>query len=141
MNRKGKIFVSALGMIFITFGVAMITLNLQMIGHGHQLEGRIVGYESRAQSIPNRGIHGSTDAPLVEFQYEGETLRIPAQKSSAWHGFEIGDSATLYFDPAERDEVILDSFYQKYGFGSLFVLCGLLQFLAVWAFGKSRPAV
>ena len=138
MRRRGLIFVAALGTLFIVFGAAMLYLNLQVIWHGERLEGVIVGYESRTQSIPNKGIHGSTDAPIVAFEYEGEVLSVPAQMSSAWHGFNEGDRVTLYFDPASRDEVILDSFYQKYGFGGLFILCGLLQYLAVWATSGSQ---
>jgi len=138
MSRKGAIFILTLGAIFITFGTAMLYLNLQVIWHGEKHQGRIVGYESRSQSVPNRGIRGSTDAPIVEFEYQGKSLQIPAQMSSAWHGFEIGDTVTLYFDPASRGEVILDSLFQKYGYGSLFVLCGLLQFFAIWAIGKDK---
>ena len=140
MTKKGRIFISLLGTIFILFGASMIYLNLQVIRHGQRLEGYVVGYESREQTSPGRGTSGTTDAPIVEFEYDGDTFQIPSQMSSAWHGFKVGDPVTLYFDPAvqfDQAEVILDSFYHKYGFGTLFLLCGILQFLTLWAMGKS----
>lgn len=137
MSKKGRIFIFLLGTIFSVFGTAMIYLNLQVILHGQKLEGIVVGYESRKQQSP-RGVSGSTDAPVVEFMYQGETLQIPAQMSSAWHGFAVSDLVTLYFDPADRGEVIMDSFYQKYGYGGLFLFCGLLQFLVILIAGKPR---
>ena len=134
MTKKGRIFICFLGTVFIVFGALMLYLNLQVIWHGQKLDGYVVGYESREQT--SRGTSGSTDAPIVEFEYDGETLQIPAQMSSAWHSFEVGDSVTLYFDPAHGAEVILDSFYHKYGFGSLIIFCGILQFFTLWAMSK-----
>lgn len=95
-----------------------------VITHGIKLQGVIVDYESRDQSY--RGRSGSTDAPIVQFEYQNQLLRIPSQMSSAWHGFDIGDKVTLYFDPDNRQEILLDSPYHKYGFGGLFLIFGLL---------------
>ncbi|MDT8318516.1 MAG: DUF3592 domain-containing protein [bacterium] len=126
-----------LGTVFSLFGALMLYFNLQIIRHGEVLEGYVIGYESRKQSS-HRGTSGSTDAPIVEFEYDGERLQIPSQMSSAWHGFKVGDEVTFYFDPADKSEVILDSFYHKYGFGIFFALCGILQFIILWFTGKKE---
>jgi len=125
MEKSGKIFIYSLSVFFIIFGIFMLYLNFQVIFGGEKLVGKVVAYESRDQSTP-RGIQGTTFAPVVEFEYKGELLRIPSQMSAAWKGFDIGEVVYLYFDPSDRDEVIIDRLYQKYGFGTLIIVAGVV---------------
>ena len=125
MKPGGRFSIQSLGVIFALFGCLMLDLNLQVITHGAKLEGIVVGSESRGQDT--RGIPGHTDAPVIEFQVQGETLRIPSRMSSAWHGLDPGERVTLYLDSANPEEVILESPYHMFRFGSLF-----LGFGAAW---------
>ncbi|MBD3610772.1 MAG: DUF3592 domain-containing protein [Gammaproteobacteria bacterium] len=123
MTQKGKHFIISLGLFFILAGGFLLYLNLKVIYYGETLTGTVIGYEERSQNV--RGTSGSTDAPLVRFRYDGQVFQIPAQMSSAWHDFKPGDHVTIYFDPSNHSEVILDTLYHKYGFGGLILLCGI----------------
>lgn len=125
MTGRGAKFIKGMGAVFFAAGVFFVVSNILFILDSQKLEGTVVGYESRRQT--SRGTVGYTDAPIVEFSYQGKTLRIPSQISSAWHGYDPGDQVTIFFNPADTKEVLPNSFYHKYGFGGFFLLLGILM--------------
>jgi hypothetical protein len=124
MHRKGKIFIYSLSALFTIFGLCSLSQNIQHIAEGVKLKGVVIAYEARDQSYKGRS--GSTDAPILKFEYQNQSLEIASQMSSARHGYDIGDVVTIYFNPENTEEILLDSIYHKYGFGGLFLILGIL---------------
>lgn len=78
-------------------------------------------------------------APIVEYDWNGETKLYKSAMHAAPPDYAPGDSVTLYVNPENPDEAIIDSFTERYLFSVIFAGVGtFFLFFAIAMFVIAR---
>lgn len=120
-----------LGFVFAFIGMVLLGLGLII----YWLDAAIVKEENKTEGIVIELTGKGTVAPVFEYTWRGEQRTYKSSVYSNPPAFEINERATLYINPENPDEVIVDTFSERWlavtilsGIGGIFTFLGIIFF-------------
>ncbi|HTL51092.1 MAG TPA: DUF3592 domain-containing protein, partial [Planctomycetota bacterium] len=97
------------------------------------------------EMVASHGSKSTTYAPVYTFtDAQGGSHKIRSHTSSSPPSYEVGEAVTVYYDPNNPEDTLLDGWFDLWGgatilggLGAVFFAVGLLVFVAG---SKARPA-
>jgi hypothetical protein len=108
---------------------------------GFSVGGVVVGLKESAST----GTSGTTYAPVVRYEVEGQTHTFTSSNSSNPPAYEIGERVVLLYDPADPTRARIDSWWELWlmplalGAGAIIVAVAVNVLLVV-SFLRDRAA-
>ncbi len=140
-SSKGTNVGRTVGLIFMSVGILMLATCFYLFYNSTQFAkraipvmGRVVDYDSYYSTNDDGG--GSTMyTPIYEYTYYGNKKTFQSSVSSSSRDFDIGEEVEILVDPDDPDEIIVNTFWDRYfavvilGFlGSLFTGLGYMAY-------------
>lgn len=119
MQRSGIKLSRIVGGIFMGIGIILLAVALYLVYSHQQFEkkaivvtGKVVDYQSYISTDDNSST--TMYRPVFEYEYKGKTYTHESSGSSSSKGFEIGDPVDIFIDPDNPDDVLVNSFMEKW---------------------------
>lgn len=146
MQRSGIKLSRIVGGIFMSIGIIMVVVSIYLIYSHQQFEkkaivvtGKVVDFETYISTDDNSST--TMYRPVFEYAYKGKTYTYPSTGSSSSKGFEIGEPVEIYINPDQPEDVLVNSFMEKWFLPMLLAIMGTafagMGYLAVRLLGRS----
>ena len=134
----GTIFMS-LGGIMLAVVAYLIVSNYNFAQRAIPIKGKVIKFDSYI-STDDEGRSTTMFRPTFEYTYAGKTNTYPSSTSSSSPGYEINDMVDVLVDPDEPEEILIDSFWERWFLpvllGVMGTMFGGMGYLAFRLFGK-----
>ncbi len=137
----GALFMS-LGVIMIAVVAYLVVSNYQFSQRALAVKGKVIDYDTY-QSRNDNGASTTMYTPTFQYTFKGKTYTYKSTTSTSSHDYEIDEIVDVLFDPDEPQEILIDTFWEKWflpvllGFmGSMFSGMG---FMAYRLLGNKSP--
>ncbi len=134
----GGIFMS-LGAIMLVIAVYFLISNYQFSERAIPVKGKVIDYDSY-QSRDDDGGSTTMYTPTFQYEFQGKTYTHKSSTSSSSRSYEIDELVDVLVDPEEPNEVLIDSFWEKWFVSVLLSGMGItftgMGYLAYRIFGK-----
>jgi hypothetical protein len=128
--RGFGLFFTLITLACYAFAVIMYFYYNNFVSEEATVTGTVIDFEVNAEG-------GS--APMVEYDWNGETKVYKSAMYSTPPDYAPGDSVTLYVNPENPDEAIINSFAERYLFSVIFAGVGtFFLFFAIAMFVIAR---
>ena len=125
---------------FLMFSVAGVTyyLNEKTIQKSERIIGTVVALESNSDN-------GDSQAPVIAYEWKGEERKYHSTVYSDPPEYYVGEEVELYIDPEDPEEVIVDTFLERWlvvsimGGAGLFLLIFSIVFRVANKVMKKTP--
>jgi len=119
------------GFVFMSIGIIMLSVVLYLIYSYQQFEKRakvVKGNVTDYQTHISQSDNSSTTmyAPVFEYVYKGKTRTYVSTTSSNYKEYELGKSLDMFVDPEHPEEVLVNSFSEKWFLPMLLGFMGIL---------------
>lgn len=113
--------------VFGWLGYYMLSGNLEMIKNGERTKATVV------QMTKHTAKKSVTYRPVFQYLiHTGETLTTEySSGSSNSKAFKVGQEVTIYYSKADPRNILIDRFFDKYGFPVIFLFAGVVSFFIV----------
>ncbi len=140
MKRSGTKVGRLVGLIFMSIGMVLLAIAGYLI-YAHQqfeknavtVKGTVVEFQSYISNNDNSSTTMYT--PVFEYEYKGKKYTYVSTSGSNVKEYEVGERIDILVDPENPDDVLVNSFMEKWfvsvllGFmGTLFTGLGYLAF-------------
>lgn len=129
--RSGSIVGRLVGRIFMTVGIIQAVVAAYLVfshsrfeRHAMAIKGTVVDY----QSYVSTGSDGSTTmyTPVFEYRLNGKAYTHVDNSSSSFREFEVGEVVDILVDPENPEDVLVDSFMEKWFVPTLLGFMGIV---------------
>lgn len=100
----------------------------------------------RLREVPETENTGITYAPVIKYKdASGKEFTYESKHSSDPPDYEVGEKVPLIHDPADPEEVYVDSFREKWVLTIVLFICGIIVFpISIWmiftGFRRNKPS-
>jgi hypothetical protein len=108
------------GTIFMFIGVILLGIAVWIYSNNNQFEkraervmGKVSGYDNYESSNDDGG-STTMYTPIFEYSFNGKDYLKPGSVSSSSPDFEIGEPVEILVDPLNPEEILIESFSQKW---------------------------
>jgi hypothetical protein len=108
------------GTIFMFIGVILLGIAVWIYSNNKQFEkraervmGKVSGYDNYESSNDDGG-STTMYTPIFEYSFNGKEYLKPGSVSSSSPDFEIGEPVEILVDPLNPEEILIESFSQKW---------------------------
>jgi tetrahydromethanopterin S-methyltransferase subunit G len=145
MKRSGAKVGRLVGLIFMSIGMVMLAVAGYLIYAHQQFEKNAVGVKGTVvefQSYISSNDNSSTTmyTPVFEYAYEGKNYTYVSTSSSNVKEYAVGEPVAILVDPENPDDVLVNSFMEKWFVPTLLGFMGTLftglGYVAYAVFGK-----
>ncbi|NLM28347.1 MAG: DUF3592 domain-containing protein [Clostridiaceae bacterium] len=137
LGRRGTIVLCAI------LGIALILIGIGLLSRSAKFSNKGVSVEAKVSDIKvSKSSKSTTYTPHVTFDtLDGKTVSVSLNvKSTNRSSYSVGDKVKIIYLQEDPTTVIMDSFFNKYGFPVLFIMGGILcLFLGVKRIISPRP--
>lgn len=124
-NRVFVIVVRGFGLLFLGIGAFLTYLAYDFMDYALPATGSVVSIETSYSD------DGATYQPTVRFvDYTGNKQRGVTFLSSSGYNFDIGEKLDIYYDTRDPTSIRLDSWFEIWGFGYIFMGVSLIPLIA-----------
>lgn len=124
------------------FGFIFGFIGLLLLGVGvllYALNAEIVKEENKTEGIVTALTGSTTVAPTFSYTWKGQVYEYASTISSSPPAFTINERVTLYVNPEKPEEVVVDTFSERWLAITIFVcIGGVFTFLSIIFFFSSR---
>lgn len=126
-SKKNRIVIwviTAFGVIAFVSGVAALVLTVKFVNSAVETTARVVHVQI------SYGDDSTTYKPTVQFRdTNGRTVEAESWMSSSSYDFNVGEKIPILYDPADPENIRLNYFFEKWGFGV--ILTGIGGFMVL----------
>ena len=100
----------------------------------------------RMREVPPTDNSGETYAPVIKYKdASGKEYTYESKHSSDPPDYKVGEKVQLIYDPADPEEVYVDSFREKWVLTIVLFICGIVVFpISTWmiytGFRRNKPS-
>jgi len=125
LGRKGTVLLCfLLGIAFLLIGISVLSRSKRIINNGISVEAQVVNVKVSRMSKK------TYYEPEIGFtSLNGETIHAKLGKTSGSPAYSAGDKVKIIYSKDNPNEIIVDSFFSKYGFPVIFIAAGALLLL------------
>lgn len=117
-----------IGLLLLGVGILLYAINAEIVREENKTEGIVTAFT---------GSH--TVAPTFSYTWKGQAYEYVSSISSSPPAFTINERVTLYVDPEKPEEVVVDTFSERWLAITIFVcIGGVFTFLSIIFFFSSR---
>ena len=104
------------------------------------------GTVTRMRVVPPNDNSGETYAPIFKYKdAAGKEYTYESKHSSDPPDYKVGERVQLIYDPADPEEVYVDSFREKWVLTIVLFICGIVVFpISIWmiytGFRRNKPS-
>lgn len=121
----GPIF-TCVGTLFAAVGIYLVMDAVHFSGQAQEGIGEVIAVDTH-YSTDSDGRRTTTYAPTIRFQsIDGDTYEAETHIRSSGYDYSIGTEVEILYDPADPDEVRINSFWSLYMLPGMFTLMGSL---------------
>jgi hypothetical protein len=134
----GSIFMGV-GVLLLTIAAWFIVSNNQFEKRAKHVKGKVIDYSSY-DSRDDDGDYTTMYSPVFEYEFKGKTYTYTSSTGSSGKDYKIGERVEVLVDPENPEEVLVNSFIEKWLVALILGIMGLafsgFGFLALRIFGK-----
>jgi hypothetical protein len=136
------LFFMLISFILIGWGIYSYKDKTENFATYKKTEGTVI----RLREVPETENTGITYAPVIKYKdASGKEYTYESKHSSDPPDFNVGEKVQLIYDPADPEEVYVDSFREKWVLTIVLFLCGLIVFpISIWmiftGFRRNKPS-
>lgn len=122
LGRRGTIILcSFLGVILLLIGISLMSKTIKMTNRGITVEAQVSNIKV------SRTSKTTSYTPEVKFKtLTGDTVSVSLNKYTGRSPYSVGDNVSIIYLQDDPKTIILDSFFNKYGFPVIFIVVGIL---------------
>lgn len=120
----GTIFMS-LGGIMLVVVVYLGVSNYQFSQRAILVKGKVIDYDTY-QSRNDNGGSTTMYTPTFQYKFKGKTYTYKSSTSSSSQDYEIDETVDVLVDPEEPQEILIDTFWEKWFLPILLGFMGLM---------------
>lgn len=125
LGRKGTILLCLLlGIALLLVGISLLSKSKRIINNGISVEAQVINVKV------NRIGKNTYYTPEIRFTtLKGETANAKLDKTSKSPAYSSGDKVGIIYSKDDPNEILVDSFFNKYGFPTIFIVVGAISLL------------
>lgn len=126
LGRRGTIILcSLLGIVLLLVGANLLSKTVKVTSNGISAEAQVTNIKI------NRICKKTNYTPEIKFTTtNGKTVNVQLEKSTGSPAYSVGDKVSIIYSQDDPKEVLVDSFFSKYGFPIVFIVAGIISLLA-----------
>ncbi|HEY8500086.1 MAG TPA: DUF3592 domain-containing protein [Clostridia bacterium] len=122
LGPKGTIILFSLfGILFLIIGISMLSKTVKMANRGISVAAQVSNVKVSKSS------NSTSYTPEVTFKtLAGDTVSVTLNKSTNRPAHSVGDKVNIIYLEDDPKTIIVDSFFDKYGFPIIFIVAGII---------------
>lgn len=125
LGRKGTIILcSFLGIVFLLVGINLLSKSIKLSSDGISVQAQVTDVKT------SRIGKNTYYTPEIRFTTpDGETVKVQLDKTTRAPAYSVGNKVGIIYSQDNPQKVLVDSFFNKYGFPVIFIMAGVITLL------------
>ncbi|MGE5614980.1 MAG: DUF3592 domain-containing protein [Bacillota bacterium] len=122
LGRKGTFFLCLLlGIALLLAGIGLLSRTNRIINNGISVEAQVTNVKV------SRSGKNTYYTPEIRFATsEGKTVNTTLNKTTGSPAYSVGDKVRIIYSKDNPNDILVDSFFNKYGFPVIFIMAGFI---------------